>query len=368
MPLNITSLKDWDNNNNNLKICIGIDIGGSGIRIRIVNFNNPNQTLDIGHMKAQTKNEALSIFSNIENEILKVDQNFQCLGASLAVAGPIDDDKCILTNWIGDAETRTISIKELPKRMFPENKTILLNDLEAGAYGIIAISKTGELEDKFEQLFIENSPKGDIISNHRSAVLAMGSGFGVALNKFTDKHQAIPTELGHLPISLSGQNNPYYNEEFELIQYVSEQCYDGKLTPEYEDICSGKGLCLAYKYFIEKETGNEFSSEIDAAEVALKAKKGDRVARDALFWHYKMFIRAAKEITTTLTCDSCIMALDNQVKNGWFINQVEDELKDEFYCFGRPDWQANIRCYSQKEKLNFNIYGAIYIANQIALI
>lgn len=108
------------------------------------------------------------------------------------------------------------------------------------------------------------------------------------------------------------------------------------------------------------------TDNIDPGKVAVDAKNGDKTARDALFWCYKMLIRLAKQIGISLQCNSIILALDNQVKNASFVDSISDQLKDEFYNFIRPDWMNGIRVYSQIKKLNFNILGSDYVANKKA--
>jgi glucokinase len=101
--------------------------------------------------------------------------------------------------------------------------------------------------------------------------------------------------------------------------------------------------------------------------IATNAKNGsDKNARLALLWHYKMFLRGAKAIATAMCCDSVVLALDNQVKNSWFVNEISEDLKDEFYDFIRPEWMKGIRVYAQKKILNFNVIGTDYMAHRLA--
>ena len=352
------------------QLCIGCDVGGSGLRIRLSNFHNPQQFLDLNHIKAQSTQEALNSLENLENILKKISPSFQCKGSSIAVAGPISNNSVILTNWPGKPSVRTLSLSMLPKTLFPVNKSLFLNDLEAGAYGVIAADKEKILDSHFEQLFANVAPTGPIVSDSRTAVLAMGSGLGVALivkTPLLNKPLVVPTELGHLQIPSVCARHPNSKEEYNLLQHVSDHHYGGRQMPEFEDISSGRGLCLVWQYYNMKATGNKVPlDQISAHEIAQNAQKGDKVSRDALLQHYLMFMRSAKSISTRLSCDSIVMALDNQVKNMWFVNSAIDQLHDEFYHFIRPDWMKNIRVYSQTKVLNFNILGTSYMAHQVA--
>ena len=73
----------------------------------------------------------------------------------------------------------------------------------------------------------------------------------------------------------------------------------------------------------------------------------------------------AKQIATSLQCDSILISLDNQEKDYKFVDSISDSMKKEFYSFIRPDWLSNFRVYSQTKKLNFNILGCDYKAHQL---
>ena len=348
-----------------LKLVVGADIGGSGIRMRISDFADPGRFVDLGHCKAKSTNELLQVVEDLSAKMKKVVQKYETVGSAMAVAGPINDGEVVMTNWLGKPAARTLSLAQLPKDLFPEKKSVFLNDLEAGAYGIVAADKLGILDDNFQQLWTDRAPKGPIIGQ-RTAVLAMGSGLGVALivkSPLSPDPVVMPTELGHLQIPQVCCRHPNNKLERSLVQHVSEHYYAGAQCPEYEDVSSGRGLELTYQYFNLVETGRKIPlDQISAGEIAALAQDGDAVARKALLWHYTMFIRSAKSVATSLSCDSVVLALDNQVKNSWFVQSVEKELGDEFYHFIRPDWMKGIRAYSQTKILNFNILGTDYMA------
>jgi glucokinase len=276
----------------------------------------------------------------------------------------------LLTNWTGDPALRTIAVSELPPRIFPPGATALLNDLEAGAYGVLSEGEKGRLEPLFTQLWAERAAPGPILSKTRTAVLAMGSGYGVALivqSPLLAQPLVLGTELGHLQVTQPLEKDPAFAAEKDLLQYVSDYHYGGVHMPEYEDIASGRGLRLAYAYAVKKATGEDLPVDsLDAGAIAQKAQEGDPVAAEALLWHQKLFIRSAKTIATSLCCDSIVLALDNQVKNSWFVFKVSEQLKEEFYSWIRPAWLDGVRVYTQTQTLNFNILGTDYIAHRLA--
>jgi glucokinase len=170
-------------------------------------------------------------------------------------------------------------------------------------------------------------------------------------------------ELGYLQILMNMERFPGYHAEHKLIQYISDQRYDGTHAPEYEDIASRRGLEIVYQHYIEEEGGIKIPlSEIEASDIASKARIGDKISRRAMQTHYQFLMRAAKAVVTTLSCDSVLLALDNQVKNDWFVRSITDDLQSEFTHFIRPEWIDNIRVYGQTKHQNFNIHGTAYVA------
>ncbi|KAH0790291.1 Glucokinase 1 [Histomonas meleagridis] len=354
---------------NKIPICIGCDVGGSGIRVRISSFLDKSKILDLPHAKAQSTKDLLNIIEELRKS-LDTAIPFECKGASIAVAGPITNDTVVFTNWPGHPSERTLKLTHLPSEIFPPNRSAFLNDLEAGAYGVIAANEAKILEDHFEQMWPEKAPTGPLVSQNRTAVLALGSGLGVGLiinTPLLGKPFVLPTELGHLQIPIVGHNHPDRKYEKQLFKYISDHYYNGTDTIEYEDIASGRGLALSYQYIFKRDTGKTLPLEsLNGGDIAALAQKGDAQAKEAMSVQTQILLRCAKAVATSLSCDSVLLALDNQVKNNYLMHEYKDKLCKEFYQFIRPDWMKNIRVYTQTKILNFNLMGTDYMAHALA--
>lgn len=365
----IQKIKEWKTNDS-IPICIGCDVGISVLKVRLSDFNNPSRFIDIGHEKANTTYKIIQVLQDLQEKLLQVDSQVIRLGSANSFAGPIKNNTVTITNWNGSIEDRSLSISQLPSSIFPKERSVFLNDLEACAYGIIAAKEQGILEENFAQLFEDKAPEGPVLSNERTAILAMGSGFGVALIARTplhDKPVVVPTELRHIQIPPRMEKHKMFAEEDDLLEYISKCNYQGRLDPEYEDICSARGIKICYQYYHLKSTGEKINlDKIDPADIAQRAIRGERDAHDALKTHYLYYFRAAKTIASSLSCQSIVLALANQVKNYPFVMSIVEELEDEFYEFIRPDCICGTRIYSQTSLLNFNILGTIYMAHAIA--
>lgn len=365
----LKSLNSWPRSRS-IPICLGFDVGGSGVRARISSYLDSSKTIDLPHTKARSSKDLIASLSRLDAMLRRVVPGCECRGSSIALAGPINRDAVVLTNWPGPLRERTLRIGDLPPGIFPKGRTLFLNDLEAGAYGIIAAKNMRLLDSFFEQMWPARAPKGPLVSSSRTAVLALGSGLGVALIVQTPLLRSplvVPTELGHLQIPIVGPRHPGYAEERALFEYVSSYYYRGRDTLEYEDVASGRGLCLGYRYIVQRDSGVALPmEELDGNVIAAKARSGDRQAKEAVGYQMKFLIRAAKAVATSLSCDSVLLALDNQVKNNYVMHEREAEFGKEFFQFIRPDWMKGIRLYTQTKLLNFNLLGTDYMAHKLA--
>jgi glucokinase len=143
-----------------------------------------------------------------------------CLG----IAGPIQNQRCEATNlpWIIDAG-------QLSERYGFED-VLLMNDLEAAAYGMIALSS-----DSFVEL-----NRNAIEQTGHAAVIAAGTGLGQAIMAWDGKRYIVlPTEGGHT--DFAGNNEL----EDALLRYLRER-FGGHVS--YERILSGDGMGNLYDF------------------------------------------------------------------------------------------------------------------------
>nr|AGM32871.1 glucokinase 1 [Coptotermes formosanus] len=225
----------------------------------------------------------------------------------------------------------------------------------------------GKLTSFFEPLWPDKTPKEPIISKTRTMLIDAGTGLGIALIERTPLLKlpyVFATELGHLQTSINMMESPQHDSEFHLTQYISDMMYDGKQAPEFEDIASGRGIPVVYQYYYNQITGKKIPlNEINAEEIASHAKNGDRIAYKTMLTHHQFLMRAAKAVVTSLSCENVLLALDNQVKNDWFVQREKDRLADEFFNFIRPDWMKKIHVYTQRKLQNFTLRGTVWLAN-----
>lgn len=154
--------------------------------------------------------------------------------ACFGVAGPVVKGRTKATNlpWIIDAARI--------RRRFKMDSVILLNDLEAMAYGALSLKK--------KNTYVLN-PGRPVLHGNR-AVIAAGTGLGEAIlfwNGF--EYRASASEGGHADFA---PRNPL---EIQLLEYLLKRF--GRVS--YERVLSGPGLLNIYQFLKDTGFGKESS-------------------------------------------------------------------------------------------------------------
>jgi glucokinase len=159
--------------------------------------------------------------------------------ACFGIAGPVRNGRVETSNlpWVIEQSILAKQI-HLPA-------TLLINDLEASAWGIGALTK--------EDLVTLNVGGGTIAGNQ--AVVAPGTGLGEA-GLFWDgaRHHVFACEGGHTDFA------PHGELQIELLRYLMNRF--GHVS--YERILSGPGLVNVYEFLRDSGCGKE-SAELAAA-------------------------------------------------------------------------------------------------------
>ncbi|MGF1507744.1 MAG: glucokinase [Chloroflexi bacterium] len=180
-----------------------------------------------------------------------------CTRATFGVAGPVIGGRAKITNlpWImtESALGEELSIEHVR----------LLNDLEATAYGVLALN-----EDEKRILNAGSpEPEGTI------AVIAPGTGLGEAFLTWNGTtYDAHPSEGGHADFA------PLNRTQAELLFYLMERI--GHVS--YERVCSGMGIPNIYEFL--RDEGHEHEPDWLADELA-RVEDRTPVIANAAFEH-----------------------------------------------------------------------------------
>lgn len=202
------------------------DIGGTNTRLAL--FEGGKKIIE-----AKYRSKNYRSLEDIIDEFLKKNP-MRVSKAGFGVAGPVQEGRCHTTNlaWTVDAQNiqKHLGIKSC----------VLMNDLEAKAYGIRVLKK--------DELFCLN--KGKEQKGNR-ALIAAGTGLGEA-GLYFDGHQHRPfaCEGGHVDFA---PRNPL---EVELLFYLQKS----NAHVSYERVVSGPGLYALYQFLVD--TGKEKKTQL----------------------------------------------------------------------------------------------------------
>ncbi len=219
------------------------DIGGTNARLAYFQPQN-------GHLRLVSErvfpSREHSELGEIVTQFLE-DSDTRPEVACFGIAGPVRNGRVETSNlpWIVE-QSRLAKQIHLPA-------TLLINDLEASAWGIGALAAA--------DLVPLNKVSGPAVGNQ--GVIAPGTGLGEA-GLFWDgnRHYVFACEGGHTDFGPQG------DLQIELVRFLERRF--GHVS--YERILSGPGLVNVYEFLLESGCGKE------SPELAAAIQKGDPAA------------------------------------------------------------------------------------------
>jgi glucokinase len=204
------------------------DIGGTKTRLAV--FSQAGGVLQSSGERKFASGEHTSL-EHILHEYF-AGQSLEIESACIAIAGPIRRQRCEATNlpWVIDAQEVS--------RVLGGKSVTLINDLEAVAYGLSALSA-----EDFAEL-----NAGDPRATGNACVVAAGTGLGQAGMYWDGRRQRpFATEGGHSSYA------PVNTLQTELLRYLQRQFQH----VSWERVLSGPGLLNLYHFFRDTRGGQE---------------------------------------------------------------------------------------------------------------
>jgi glucokinase len=219
------------------------DIGGTNARLAYFQPQNGHLRLVVERVFPSREHSELGEIVTQFLDDSKTRPDAACFG----IAGPVRNGRVETSNlpWVIE-QSRLAKQIHLPA-------TLLINDLEASAWGIGALD-AGDL-------VALNQVSEPVVGNQ--AVIAPGTGLGEA-GLFWDgsRHHVFACEGGHTDFGPQG------DLQIELVRFLRARF--GHVS--YERILSGPGLMNVYEFLRDRGCGTE------SAEFAAALKKGDPAA------------------------------------------------------------------------------------------
>lgn len=225
------------------------DIGGTNARFAIFDRKSDGAPSLVCSEVLESRSyksfeSAMGAFLDHAAKVAKSKKKLTLAAASLAIAGPVVDQRVKTTNLPWHIDARTIG-----KRFAIANVT-LLNDLVAVGLGALASSP------KHQVVLQVGRPKK---AGGNLAVIAAGTGLGEATFVWDgQEHIACATEGGHTDFA------PRSAVEDELLAHLRAE--HGRVS--YERIASGSTICLVYRFFVEQQKVKEAKGNAALVEQA----------------------------------------------------------------------------------------------------
>eukprot|EP01060_Flectonema_neradi_P013709 TRINITY_DN2044_c1_g3_i3.p1 TRINITY_DN2044_c1_g3~~TRINITY_DN2044_c1_g3_i3.p1 ORF type:complete len:372 (+),score=82.08 TRINITY_DN2044_c1_g3_i3:39-1154(+) len=342
-------------------ISVAVDVGGTNTRVSLQSVATPTAAT-VFKKKVNSKVDLLDFLSTIGSKLA----GKKITGAALAGPGPRNATGTQLgpfSNYQGNSNNdKIIKKSDLPSSLFPQGNTTLLNDLEAAAYGIAAVSKSGELSSNFSMMWGPNDAKRMYLERGPYLVIAAGTGCGTGLVHLGSKGsvEVMPLEFGHVSVVTE-------TPEEEWLSHMKSILKRGDKPPEYDDVVTGRGLLWAYDFYRQKDMSVATPTLKDPAEVAQRSHDGCKVARKAMQVHYKLIMNLASNLTMGFVLGGIVIAGDNAMHNEPFLSSPDnvEYLKTAYlsHTTERMGFQSRVNVIRQTGFLSLNLLGAFFKAS-----
>lgn len=346
------------------KTIIAVDVGGTYTRI-CINFTKNNKLIfpsnhpRIITKKICSKDDLKNFIKETLGPLFKNPCKINC---AIDFAGPVfEHSTAKITNWHGSS---IVTIEELANWGFPEDHTLILNDMEAAAYGLLSLLE--EKSKSFKNIYTTTNQNISRFSN--IILLAPGTGLGTAgiicrkIKNGSSIKLVLPSEIQHSSIC------PLDDEHEKLIKWFKKNINDGS-WPSWEDFVSGNGLINIYKGMqsinnIAPLPKIDANGELSAEKIAENAiNHSDPLSEHALDLYYRCVGRMAQTMALFiqpyggiyLSGSSTNKNKDFIVHSG-LINEVHSNKKQKDLLMQFPIYLV------QKEELN--IKGGLWICTE----
>lgn len=347
---------------------LAFDVGGTNSRAAAtcVSDDDPGPHPDLREPVSRPVADRSGLEAFVGEIIERLPDDRSLAGVALAFAGPVRDGVARMTNW---PEPREISLADLEDWGLPRQATALLNDVEAGAHGLMEIlaaegGAEGGTEGGTESLVPLRVPgRGTDPGTGNLVLVTPGTGLGCAgLVRLPGAGGRLPvaSEAGHAAAAALDA------EHATLIERLRDPASPG--SPTWEDFISGRGLVTLYRHLPSGPVpgpGSLLDDDDPPGAIAEAALAGDdeRAVR-ALGLYYRCVGRFAQLLALAWgAAGGVFLAGGSTRENRRFIE--DSRLVEEFLTNPtQRDLLEAIPLYLVLEELNLR--GALAVARRLA--
>lgn len=262
MDLRICRTKDVLKKEDFKESVLGIIVSINGITFSLHSAHQYDSQIYIQTEKGKfSKAEILQKIEDFDSMLNSLEPRVVVLSTTISFPGPVENDAVEITNWwlTGDSH---FTVNEFSHFQICTNKKFsMINDIRALGQGIISIDEIYGLEDDFLSLWkppsMDSMPQlyPFYFASDAAVVLQISLGLGAAFiipMDSTNSYSVISSEWGHSVLQICGPEEPQYEEELELFNFIRSK---KGAAAEWEDVCSCRGLqtCYDFEFFKKNE-------------------------------------------------------------------------------------------------------------------
>lgn len=208
---------------------VAIDIGGTNTRVSV---GTMRQSFQVAKFLASSKAALLAGLSRVARELREAAPKLVIHGACAALAGPVlqGGRACEVTNYEGT--DKLMDFQDFyATGLCPEERLVLLNDLEATCFGLLALDhpcSNEKLDHYFETMWSSDGQKPALHVEKKFCVLAVGTGLGSASimwHNASKGFSVVPLEAGHSLVHTYGPSHPEHEVPKLFFYYYSSDYF-----------------------------------------------------------------------------------------------------------------------------------------------
>lgn len=351
---------------------------GHGLQVTYVRFKVTQKdvrqlveffTQVVAELKAKLPDHGVPFFSRITS-------------GAVSVPGPVTNSKVAgpFNNLKGIA-----NVADYPRELFPAGRSALLNDLEAGGYGVLALSEAGLLDQYFKVMWKGSQwdamsggkAVGTTLGKGRCVIAAPGTGLGSSLIHYmgvSDSYVVLPLEAGSTSMAWCNGEAGAYAQTLAAFQASKRPEITPAVAPHWESATNGNGLQFNYAYELDGAATSKTSPHFGptAPQVAKRAKCGnDPAALAAMDRLYKNLMGFCGEATMEFLPLTFVLMGDTIVPNGFYFDDPArlKALQDRLYehTMERPfKFISRTTFLRQVRSVNLNLIGCLGFGTQLS--
>ncbi len=306
-------------------VVVAFDVGATNTRARVVALTGEGQPDPVFTDIVTRVSSASELRAFVSQVVEEAEPRGALVAAVVALAGPVTEQTCRLTNWVADS---TIELSALVRAGLPAHRSLLANDVVAGAWGALSRVEAGGTSSD-ARLLGGSGADWSGLGDGNLVYIAPGTGLGSAalvrhgLGPFGASAVGCETQHTMLPI-LGG--------EIARVAQIVARTLGHPLS--WEDLVSGRGLVSNYHARCEMASVDSTAltaGESDpAASVAQAAQSGsDACASAAMNDFYCVLGRFAQLLALTfLPCAAVVIGGTSTERNLELIGR--SRLAEEF--------------------------------------